>query len=346
MNVGVIFGGKSAEHGVSIRSAKNVIEALKENNFNIFPIGVSKKGEWFLFDEVPKKIEENEDKLRVIPGGGNRFLSHDKKDISIDVVFPVLHGPNAEDGTIQGVLRAVDIPFVGPSLSASAAAMDKETAKVILQSKNLPVVDYLSFLNKADISLIEETFNYPVFVKPANMGSSIGISKAENKKQLKAAIAEAFRYDQKILIERSVSGREFECAVLGNNNPKASQVGEVRVNTFYSYDEKYSKKSNAEIVIPANIDKHLEENIQKLSVESFTALGCEGMARVDFLVEKNNIFINEINTIPGFTEISMYPKLWESSGISYPELMRTLLKLAKESYRKRKNLKLFYKENN
>ena len=327
MNVAIIFGGKSAEHEVSLRSAQSILNAL-EDKFNPILIGISKKGEWFLCDKIPNK-ELVEGKKRIIIEPGKGFLD-------ADVVFPVLHGPNGEDGAIQGFFRMMNIPFVGPGVLGSSTAMDKEVSKVLLQSKEIPVVDWISFKRVASIEKVESRFDYPVFVKPANLGSSVGVSKAKNRSELKSSIDKAFTYDEKIIVERAVEGRELECSVLGNLKPRTSIVGEIKPNDFYSYEEKYSDDSSAELLVPADISDELEDELQKLAIRAFKANMCEGMARVDFLVEDSNIFVNELNTIPGFTNISMYPKLWEESGLSFSNLVAELIELAKARHKRRR----------
>ncbi len=343
MNVGIIFGGKSAEHEVSIQSAKNIVEALDKNKFTPVLIGISKEGKWFLLEELPKtEVVESENELKIIPGGGSQFLTTDKKSVSVEVVFPVLHGPNGEDGTIQGLFRMADVPFVGSGLLGSAVAMDKQVSKKLLESKGISVAKYLSFEESANIDSIEKEFNYPVFVKPANLGSSVGVSKAKSRKDLKSALEKAFRYDNKVLVEEFIDGKEFECSVLGNRKPKASKVGEVRPEDFYSYEEKYSDKSQTELKIPADIDQSLENEIRKIAVEAFKVNMCKGMARIDFLVTGKRIYVNELNTIPGFTKISMYPKLWEVSGVDYQNLITELIELALENYKDKDELKTSY----
>ena len=340
MNIGIIFGGKSAEHKISLESAKNVVFALDKDKFTPVLIGISQKGEWFLCDEIPKdKVVGGRKKINLTPGAGKEFLSSGPK---IDVVFPVLHGPNGEDGTIQGLFRMMEIPFVGPGVLGSSAAMDKEVSKILLQNRGIKVADWISFQAEASVDLIEDKFNYPVFVKPANLGSSVGVSKAENRKGLEKAIDEAFEYDKKILVEEFIDGRELECSVLGNKNPKASRVGEVKTEEFYSYEEKYADQSNAELVIPAKIDQYLERDLQKIAIKAFESNMCRGMARVDFLVTGKEIYVNELNTIPGFTKISMYPKLWQETGLKYSKLLDRLIDLALKRDQEYKKLKTSY----
>lgn len=335
MNIALIFGGKSAEHEVSLRSAKNIYDALDKSRFNPVLIGITKQGGWFLFDEIPTgEVEDNGNLVSVIPGSSKKQVAVGGVGVSIDVVFPVLHGPNGEDGTIQGLLKMIDIPFVGAKTLSSAVAMDKEVSKILLQSHGIKVADWLCFHGEADMDQIESKFKYPLFVKPANLGSSVGVSKVENRNQLKEALELAFQYDKKILVEEFIDGKELECSVLGNKNPQPSRVGEVKPkDKFYSYREKYSDKSETELIIPAKIDPHLEERVQKVALKAFKANACTGMARVDFLVDEKNIYVNELNTIPGFTKISMYPKLWQETGMTYSDLITKLIDLAVEEYR-------------
>ncbi len=330
MNVAIIFGGKSAEHEVSLRSAKSILNAL-DSKFTPILIGISKEGKWFLCDKIPEReVVGGETEITIMPGKGL---------LNADVVFPVLHGPNGEDGTIQGLFRMIDIPFVASGVLGSSVAMDKEVSKILLESKGIPVVDWISFQNEIDIERVEEEFDYPIFVKPANLGSSVGVSKAENRKELVEASDKAFQYDEKIIVERAIDGKELECSVLGNLNPEASVMGEIRPDDFYSYKEKYSNDSNTELLVPADISDELEKKLQKLAVRAFKANMCEGMARVDFLVEDGDVFVNELNTIPGFTNISMYPKLWEESGLNFSTLVTELIQLAMDRYNRKNKLK-------
>ncbi len=334
MNVAIIFGGKSAEHEVSLRSARSILNALDKSQFTPILIGISKDGKWFLCDEIPDdEVVEGKSEVTIMPGKGL---------LDASVAFPVLHGPNGEDGTIQGLFRMIDIPFVGPGVLGSSTAMDKEVSKILLKNKEIPVVDWISFKDEIDIESVEEKFNYPIFVKPANLGSSVGVSKVKNRDELIEAADKAFQYDEKIIVERAVDGKELECSVLGNLNPKTSIIGEIRPDDFYSYEEKYSDDSSTELLVPANISDKLEGKLQRLAIRVFKANMCEGMARVDFLVEDGNIFVNELNTIPGFTNISMYPKLWEESDLSFSDLVTKLIRLAMDRHRRRKNLRASY----
>ena len=313
IKIGVLFGGKSAEHEVSLQSAKNVINALDKNKYQVVPIKINKDGKFKL------SIVEN-----------------------FDVIFPVMHGPFGEDGSMQGLLKLADVPFVGPSVLGSAVGMDKDIMKRLFRDAGIPIGKFLAFKinDKINFNKIKKELGLPLFIKPANMGSSVGVSKVRNEKELKKAVKEAFEFDTKIIIEENIPGREIECAVLGNDFPMASIPGEIIANQdFYSYDAKYiAAGSVAEI--PAKISPKNAKQIQTLAIKVFQVLNCEGLGRVDFFLKKDGtVFVNEINTIPGFTNISMYPKLWEASGIALPKLLDRLIELAFERFAKEKKLK-------
>lgn len=351
INLAVLFGGRSAEHEVSAISAKNVITALDKKKYNLVLIGISKSGKWFLQENSQTKKEqlkivESKNQVAFISGdyGKLTVLSKPNKVIKIDAVFPVLHGPFGEDGTVQGLLKLANVPFVGPGVLGSAVGMDKDVMKRLLMDADLPIGDFLVFKDFEKISYenVLKKIGSPFFVKPANLGSSVGISKVKNKKDFKKAIKEAFKYDRKIIIEENIKGREIECAVLGNDKPMASIPGEVIAShEFYSYEAKYLDEKGATLEIPAKLNKNTKNKIQKLAVETFKALSCEGLGRVDFFLKNNGeITVNEINTIPGFTSISMYPKLWEASGIKYTDLIDKLIQLAIERFKKESKLKV------
>jgi len=318
--VGILFGGKSAEHEISLLSAKNVFDAIDKTKFDPVMIKIEKSGKWQM-DSV------------------NQF----------DVIFPILHGPFGEDGTIQGFLKLADIPFVGTSVLGSAVGMDKDVMKRLLRDAGIPIGKFIVLKShEPALSFAEVTKELgsgvntaPVFIKPANMGSSVGISKVSCEKEYNAAINEAFQYDSKIIMEEFISGREIECAVLGNEEPKASLPGEIIPNhDFYSYDAKYIDDKGASLQIPANLDKDTIKNIQNMAIKVFETLCCEGLSRVDFFLKENGaLIINEINTMPGFTKISMYPKMWEASGVSYTDLITRLVELAISRFERDKQLK-------
>ncbi len=317
-NVAVVYGGRTGEHEVSHRSAKSVIEAMDTEKYKVLHYVISKEGKWSPRPIVPE------------PGG----------NAGIDVVFPVLHGTFGEDGTVQGLLELADLPYVGAGVLASSISMDKEMMKRVASERGLPVVEYVAV---QCTQMWKETvgFDFPMFVKPANLGSSVGISKVRNQEELVKAIGLASSYDRKVIIERGITGREFECAVLGNDNPMASVPCEIRPSReFYDYEDKYLL-DQAQTVIPANLSPQETAEMQRLAVECYRAVECEGMARVDFLLETatNRLYINEINTIPGFTSISMYPKMWEYSGLPMPKLIDRLIELALERHAARQRLR-------
>lgn len=353
LRVGVLFGGRSAEHEVSLVSATSIINALDKKKYEVIPIGITKEGKWV---SSPNALEllKGGDRLSNVPE--NILLpdptykslvelnqkSEVRGQISIDVIFPVLHGTFGEDGTVQGLLELAGIPYVGAGVLGSAAGMDKIVTKQLCEQAGISVTPYVWFLRrnfqsnkKKIISTIEKKFRYPCFVKPANLGSSVGISKVYNRTQLVEGIELAMHYDRRILVEKGIeNAREIEVSVLGNNEPIASVPGEIiSSNEFYDYDAKYVD-GKSESVIPATLPKDVAKKIQNYAVQGFKAIDGAGMARVDFLITRksNRIYLNEINTIPGFTSISMYPKLWEASGISYSSLLDRLIRLAFERH--------------
>jgi len=319
--VAVIYGGRSGEHEVSLRSAKSIMDAMDTEKYKVLHYLISKEGKWSPRPIVPEPRANPE----------------------IDVVFPVLHGTFGEDGTIQGLLELAELPYVGAGVLASSASMDKEVMKRLAKERGLPVVDYLvmSSDNVSNVESVCSRFEFPVFVKPANLGSSVGISKARNCEELKSALELAASYDRKVIVERGIIGREFECSVLGNEDPIAAVPCEILPSRdFYDYDDKYLLEK-AETVIPANLSPEQTAELQRLAVECYRAVECEGMARVDFLLESasEKLYINEINTIPGFTSISMYPKMWEYSGLPMPKLIDRLIQLALERSAAKKRLR-------
>lgn len=367
LRVGVIFGGRSAEHEVSLVSATSVINALDKDKYEIVPIGINPEGRWLSSAEALRLLKEkvsiaNLPEHVFVPDPHHKALVAINGEVSsaaskpVDVIFPLIHGTYGEDGTIQGLFELADIPYVGAGVLGSAIGMDKVTQKQLLRQAKIPVTSDLSFLfaqykanPKTHIAAIERTLRYPLFVKPPNLGSSVGISKAHDRKELADAIELAGEYDRKILVEQGVKNtREIECSVLGNDDPIASIPGEViPSNEFYDYDAKYvDGKSSAEI--PARLPKPVIKKIQQYAVAAFRVLDCAGMARVDFLVARstNRIFLNEINTLPGFTSISMYPKLWQASGLQYPQLLDKLIELALERHAAKSKLKTTYKPKN
>ena len=360
IRLGVLFGGKSAEHEVSLISAKNVIEALDPQKYDIFLIGIDKTGEWRLRDGYAylmnadnlKLIQLNEakDGLALVPKQDRKgFVSYSgnqlQESLQLDVVFPVLHGTYGEDGAVQGLLKLANIPFVGAGVLGSAIGMDKDVMKRLLRDAKIPTANFLTLhdynRNRLTYEDVIKEIGLPCFVKPANLGSSVGISKVKNKSQFEAAIADAFLYDRKILVEEFVPGREIVCSVLGNEDPIVSLPGEIIPNhEFYSYEAKYLDKEGANYKTPVELPADIVEKVQQLAIDSYRTLCCEGMARVDFfLKESGDLVVNEINTIPGFTKISMYPKLWAASGLSYTKLLDRLIELAMERHEKESQLK-------
>lgn len=353
IRIGILFGGKSAEHEVSLQSAKNIIEAIDRDKYEIVLIGIDKKGKWYLnrsshfllHADDPKmiSIRQSKQSLALVPGAESEKIlavSGDDSIGSMDVVFPVLHGPYGEDGTVQGVLKLSDIPFVGSGVLGSAVSMDKDVMKRLLNQSGIPQAKFISyrFYDKSVITYeeIKSITGIPCFVKPANLGSSVGISKVHNRDEFKPAVEKAFEYDDKIIIEEYIRGREIECAVLGNEKPVASVPGEViPCHEYYSYDAKYLDEHGANFKIPAELSGQMTKTVQNLAIKCFKILNCDGMARVDFFLgEDDKLLVNELNTIPGFTKISMYPKLWEASGVSYPELIDRLINLAIQKHQR------------
>ena len=328
INVGLIFGGKSAEHDISIKSAEAIYNNIDGSKFTIRPIYINNHGKWSLIDGVDF-INKNYSKDK-----GNHFLpwlnSNLIQNSEIDIYFPILHGPNGEDGKIQSLLELNGAPYVGANSLSSALAMDKVISKILLHNANLPTVAYLSFINNDPPRIhkeIESSFGYPVFIKPSSLGSSVGISKVNSRKSLKKSLDLAFSYDPKIIIEQGIDAREIEVSVIGNFDPKVSKPGElIPHNEFYDYNDKYINNKTS-FNIPAELLSEIESTIQGLAKSAFQAHSINGMARIDFFLEKtsNQLFINEVNTIPGFTEISMFPKLWETEGISFMDLISQLI---------------------
>ncbi|KUO74329.1 MAG: D-alanine--D-alanine ligase [Clostridia bacterium BRH_c25] len=349
LNVAVVFGGKSGEHEVSLMSATNVIKAMDKDKYNIHMIGITKQGKWMAYKgETDKIIDGSWEKEAV---GADRDetinllfsgLFSGNGESRIEVVFPVLHGPNGEDGTIQGLFEMLDVPYVGCGVMASALGMDKGLSKQLFCDAGLHVGGYAVVLKRdierdiePIISMVEDKFTYPVFIKPVNMGSSVGITKAHNREELEKGLREACKYDRKVIIEEGINCREFECSVLGNNDPVASGIGEIiPSHEFYDYEAKYFDDGKSVLVIPAELPGSKVEEMREAAVEAYKALDCCGMARVDFFMDKEtgDIYINEINTIPGFTKISMYPKLWDAAGLSYSKLIDRLIELAIERH--------------
>ena len=386
LRVGILFGGRSGEHEVSLLSAASVLNAIDKEKFEVVPIGITKEGRWLTaghaerllqgkpLDHHPRPLRAGDPEATpgaaVLANGQGVVVPPEPhthgalapfqvealnrratdRAIDVDIIFPVLHGTFGEDGTIQGLLELADIAYVGAGVLGSAAGMDKDVMKSLFRAAGLPIVKHVTFLRsqweenpKKIQKRVESKLKYPVFVKPANLGSSVGISKARDRKQLGPAIEEAAKFDRKIVIEEGVGGkkhkaREIECSVLGNDKPEASLPGEiVPVKEFYDYNAKYLDEGS-ELIIPAKLTRSETKKVQTLAIAAFQAVDCSGLARVDFLMDPKSrrIWLNEINTMPGFTSISMYPKMWAASGVSYPELIEKLIQLGLERHAEKK----------
>jgi D-alanine-D-alanine ligase len=359
--VGILFGGCSAEHEVSLQSAKNVFDAIDRDKYEPVLIGIDKNGKWLLEDsgggeflldaDNPQKIRLNPNGKPVVllPASGGVFAHIDEtgKRTSVDVIFPILHGPLGEDGAIQGLLKLANVPFVGVSVLGSAVGMDKDVMKRLLHEAGIPIAKYITVHSRdiiPDFSIIVKAVGLPHFIKPANMGSSIGVNKAHNEAEYIKFVQDAFQYDTKIVIEEYIKGRELECSVLGNDKPIRSLPGEIKPrHEFYSYNAKYIDENGAGLVIPAELTDQKIKEIQTLAVKTYKTLCAEGLSRIDFFMrDDGSLIVNEINTMPGFTKISMYPKLFENLGISYKDLIDRLIELAFERRKKESKLKTNY----
>ena len=345
LKIGVVFGGRSGEHEVSLLSAQSVMAALDKEKYEIVPIGITHRGNWVASNEAPIIDEgDSAESLTLIRHQGKSSLirlSDHTLHATLDVVMPILHGTFGEDGTIQGLLELADLPYVGAGVLGSAVGMDKAMFKYIMEANGLPIVPWQLVLrhewrNFPDRVLkgIEAQLSYPIFTKPANLGSSVGISKCTNRAELIDGLNEAASYDRRIVVEQGISVRELEVAVLGNDYPEASVVGEIRPKRdFYDYAAKYLS-NDSELSIPAPISAELSEEVRQLAIQAYQAIDCKGLGRIDFLLDTRTetLYINEINCLPGFTSISMYPKLWSASGLAYPELIDRLINLAITNY--------------
>ncbi len=372
IRVGLIFGGKSGEHEISLASASSVARAINREKYDVIFIGITKEGRWLSGERTLDQLAAASPSPLLLSSGADKPVAEattSAKDLlpraggavttaaplsSIDVAFPLLHGPFGEDGTVQGLLELADIPYVGAGVAASAVGMDKVLMKAIFRAHGLPQVDWMVVLRREwesqpeqTIRRIEEAFGYPCFIKPANLGSSVGITKAHNWDELAQALATAAQYDRKLLAERAAeNAREIECSVLGNDEPTASLPGEIMPKReFYDYAAKDESDSGTELIVPADLPPEVIRQIQELSVRAFCAVDACGMARVDFFVERGTyrVLLSEINTIPGFTAVSMYPKMWQASGLPYPELIDRLIRLALERHADKKKNKVAYK---
>ncbi len=362
IRVGILFGGKSAEHEISLLSAKNVVAALDPNKYKVVLVGIDKNGEWHLRDaekfllnaENPRLVKLNKSLANVALVPKDRglplvSLSGNPLNEPLDVVFPILHGTYGEDGTVQGLLKLINLPFVGAGVLGSAIAMDKDVMKRLLRDAKINTAKFLTFETpKIDFDAVVKKLGLPFFIKPANLGSSVGISKVKDRDQFQGAVDLALAYDRKILIEEFIEGKEIECSILGNEHPIVSLPGEVipTRDEFYSYEAKYYE-NGVEFKFPADLDKKSVSKIQKMAVKAYKVLCCEGMARVDmFLKADGKVYVNEINTIPGFTSTSAFPKLWAASGVSYNEILDKLISCAIERHAKENSLKVNYESKN
>ena len=360
LRVGILYGGRSSEHDVSIQSARAILEMIDKDDYSVVPIAIGRNGQWLpgvrpgdleLIAGAPVGDDGPPDRL---PTSGLSWIANFQEwaaACEVDVIFPALHGPSGEDGTVQGLLELAGIPYVGSGVLGSALGMDKEKAKQIVHAAGIPVVPWVTTTRRAlatDLDAVaarvEAELDYPVFVKPANMGSSLGVSKARQPSDLHDALSLAARYDRRMLIETAIPCRELECGVLGNVCPDASVVGEVRHhNEFFDYYTKYEDET-FRFEIPAPIEEGLATEIRRLALTAFEALDLSGLARVDFFLDRESgqVYVNEVNTMPGFTQISMYPKLWEASGIPYPELLDRLIQLGIERYAEKQRNRTSY----
>ena len=349
LKIAVIFGGRSGEHEVSLMSAKSVLGALDPKKYDVIQIGITHEGAWLSGENVLTAFENGEtEKLEsvVLPPDPSLITRHASFG-SVDVIYPVLHGSYGEDGTLQGLLEMADVAYVGAGVVGSAVGMDKGIFKDVMVANGIPVVAGVLVLRseiESDMNAVlekAEKFGYPLFVKPANMGSSVGVSKCDNRASLSEGLLEASQYDRRVLIEHGINAREIEIAVLGNDEPIASVPGEVEPSReFYSYESKYVDGTSG-LLIPAPLSEEKIAEMRRIAIQTYKAIDCAGMARVDFLLDKDDgkFYLNEVNTLPGFTEISMYPKLWTASGLTYPQLVDQLIELALERKADRDRIK-------
>lgn len=347
--IAVICGGRSPEHEISVRSAKNILAAIRRDRFQVVLIGVDPKGAWRLLEEeqLGRLVPEEGPQLALVPGrehGQIIRLDTQAPIPQLDAVFLILHGPQGEDGITQGVLRTLDLPFVGPDVLGSAIAMDKDVAKRLLREAGIAVAKGITVHAQEREALsyeaVTEQLGSPIFVKPANMGSSVGVHKVKSATDFQAALADAFQYDHKVVIEEMIVGREVECAVLGNAFPKTTDIGEIVTPEEYSFEAKYEDADTAQLLIPTEVTEEERQRLQETARRTYRALEGGVMARVDmFLTKAGKIYVNEMNTLPGFTSISMYPQLWIAAGLDYPDLIERLIQLAEERQQAQRALK-------
>ena len=352
--VGIIFGGRSVEHQISIRSALNVYQYIDNNKYDIELIGIDKTGKWHHMPEVDGDFSKGQPINLILDPVNPRFTNSQGSEFSIDIAFPVLHGTDGEDGSIQGLLTAMNIPFAGSGVLGSAMAMDKLVSKLLLKEANIPVSKFIAFnyseRDDYSYSNVSAKIGVPFMVKPVNLGSSVGVNKVKNEADYYKALEETFKYDQEVLLEEYIQGRELECAILGNANVRGSHPGEIVINEgyeFYTYEAKYEDENAVDLQIPASVDDTIAEQIKELCIKSYKALKCSDFARVDlFLTPHNEIYINEINTIPGFTNVSMFPSLWGQHGIEYSQLLTEIIDMAVERYQKKQSVERSYQSKN
>ena len=353
----VLFGGRSGEHEISVISARSMLDAVAEDRYEVIPIYITSDGRWFHWEGFatggPPPDDTFTSYLPVADPTADAFLRSEggEHKLQVDVVFPLLHGPYGEDGTVQGLLEMACVPYVGSGVLGCSLAMDKAMSKTVMRAEGVPTVDFVTLDRETYendgakiVERIESTVGYPIFVKPANLGSSIGITKVHKRDELGPALGDAFKYDSKAICEQGVAGRELECSVLGNLEPEAAEVGELRpTREFYDYEAKYVTE-DTELVIPAPITPETRERVRELAVKAFVVHDCRGLARVDFfyLEDKDIVLVNELNTMPGFTPISMYPKLWDATGLNYSNLIGKLVDLAFENFEDRKRNQIKY----
>ena len=345
--VAILYGGRSVEHGVSVNSAKNIFEFIDKEQFEPLAIGISKGGQWFLTKGVDKEIEQGQALGLILDPDKQGFILLASSDrIKVDIIFPVLHGTDGEDGSIQGLIKALNIPMVGTGVLGSSVSMNKIIAKRLMKDAGIPVTKFLAFhfndLKKIKFDAIRKKLGLPFMVKSASLGSSVGVTKVSKKSDFKKALDDAFRYDHEVIMEEFVVGREIECAILGNSPAEASNPGEIVISKeyeFYTFDAKYVDAQAVEIKVPAELPKASIKKIKEVSLQAFQALHCEDFSRVDlFLTKKGKIYVNEINTIPGFTNSSMYPMMWKERGISFTDLITRLINLGYERHNANKRL--------
>ena len=335
ISVAILYGGRSVEHGVSVNSARNICEYIDQKKYTVVPVGITEQGKWHLTKTVSKDIKAGIP-LTIHLDPQKPYLLAGSKKIKLDIAFPLLHGTDGEDGSVQGLFKSLGLPIVGTGVLGSSLSMNKMIAKRILKDAGIPVTDFIPMgffdSSKPTFEQVQQTLGLPFMVKSSSLGSSVGVTKVKSKGEFGKAIKEAFRYDHELLFERYVQGRELECAILGNQPPKASMPGEIIISKdyeFYTFDAKYVDESAVTIEVPAKLSKDQITQIRNLSIRAFQALKCEDYARVDlFLSDKGDMYVNEINTIPGFTNSSMFPMMWRERGISFSELITTLITLA------------------